>query len=170
LIYQLRFKDIVSNHERRQGKLSPAIPGPESFAKDLAPPRPGSALQTKTLSPILAKTQAKITHRAVVSRPGRIPWRAGGLGACARPARGGANTDTVQDLKFPLSIDGEEYHAIASRKNIYIHGGGGYGYWTPAVYGAEGVGRGETCFKIERTGAAQNGRVEIRHSPARHRG
>jgi hypothetical protein len=102
---------------------------------------------------------------AVAQTP--TPFR---FGAGSKACRKNPCAGPVQDLKFPLSIDGEEYHAIASRKNIYIHGGGGYGYWTPAVYGAEGVGRGETCFKIERTGAAQNGRVEIRHSPARHRG
>jgi mannan endo-1,4-beta-mannosidase len=70
----------------------------------------------------------------------------------------------MADLKFWVSPDGKAYSEATAKKEIYFQGAGDYGYWKPVLYQGEAI-RGEAKFlKIEFTGEAQIGRVEISHS------
>ena len=66
------------------------------------------------------------------------------------------------DVKFSVSADGKDFHAVAAQKEIYFHGAGEYGYWMPVMFHAEKI-RGGKFLKIELTGETQISRVEISH-------
>jgi hypothetical protein len=66
------------------------------------------------------------------------------------------------DVKFSVSDDGQNFHEVAARKEIYFHGAGEYGYWRPVLFHAEKI-RGGNFLKMELTGETQIGRVEISH-------
>ena len=68
----------------------------------------------------------------------------------------------VNDVKFSVSDDGQNFQAIAAQKEIYFHGAGEYGYWKPVLFHAEKI-RGGKFLKLEFTGETQIGRVEISH-------
>ena len=50
------------------------------------------------------------------------------------------------DLKFSISDDGQNFHAIAAQKEIYFHGTGEYDYWKPVLFHAENL-RGGNFLK-----------------------
>ena len=67
----------------------------------------------------------------------------------------------VADLKFSVSDDGQTYREIPASRTDYFSGAGDYNYWKPVLYHAEDVSGQEKFLKIELTGEAQIGRVEI---------
>ncbi|MGD0087983.1 MAG: hypothetical protein ABSC24_12745 [Verrucomicrobiota bacterium] len=69
--------------------------------------------------------------------------------------------DAVADLKFSVSADGQTYREIPASRTDYFSGAGDYNYWKPVLYHAEDVSGLEKFLKIEMTGQAQIGRVEI---------
>jgi mannan endo-1,4-beta-mannosidase len=70
--------------------------------------------------------------------------------------------DTENDPQFSVAGRDGIFHALTIAKESYFHGAGEYGYWKPVLFHAERLSGG-TVLKIELTGAAQIGRVEISH-------
>jgi hypothetical protein len=68
----------------------------------------------------------------------------------------------VADLKFAISDDGKAHREVTARRVSYFEGAGDYNFWKPVLYQAEGGGG--KFLKIELTGEAQIGRVEIVHA------
>jgi hypothetical protein len=66
------------------------------------------------------------------------------------------------DVKFSVSNDGQNFHEVAAKKEIYFHGAGEYGYWKPVLFHAQKI-RGGKFLKIQLTGETQISRVEISH-------
>ena len=66
------------------------------------------------------------------------------------------------DVKFSVSSDGRNFHAVVAQKETYFHGAGEYGYWRPVLFHAEKI-PGGNFLKLELTGETQLGRVEISH-------
>jgi len=63
---------------------------------------------------------------------------------------------------FSISNDGKAFQEITAGKESYFHGSGEYDYARPVLFHAESI-RGGRFLKIELTGEAQIGRVEISH-------
>jgi hypothetical protein len=70
--------------------------------------------------------------------------------------------NAVNDVKFSISADGQNFQDVTAQKTIYYHGKGDYGYWKPVSYHAGKIPGGK-FLKIELTGETQIGRVEISH-------
>ena len=66
------------------------------------------------------------------------------------------------DPQFSVAGRDGTFHAVTVAKDSYFHGAGEYGYWKPILFHAEKLS-GATVLKIEFTGEAQVGRVEISH-------
>jgi mannan endo-1,4-beta-mannosidase len=71
----------------------------------------------------------------------------------------------IADFKFSVSPDGQRFTALSAAKRDYSSGTGDYGYWKPVLYEAKSAPAGTRFLKIEFTGEAQVGRVEIQHTP-----
>ncbi len=67
------------------------------------------------------------------------------------------------EVKFSVSNDGIKYREIDVQKESHDHGPGAYGYWPQVLFHADTISGG-TYLKMELTGEAQIGRVEIAHT------
>jgi mannan endo-1,4-beta-mannosidase len=65
------------------------------------------------------------------------------------------------DFHFSASPNGQTYIAAAGEKQTFDSGTGDYGYWKPALYQCQFAAPQVHFLKIEFTGEAQIGRVEI---------
>ncbi|HLX96123.1 MAG TPA: fibronectin type III domain-containing protein, partial [Verrucomicrobiae bacterium] len=70
----------------------------------------------------------------------------------------------VADPKFSVSDDGQTYRDVPAGRTGYFSGAGDYGYWKPVLYHAENMSGSGKFLRIELTGEAQIGRVEITHA------
>jgi mannan endo-1,4-beta-mannosidase len=66
------------------------------------------------------------------------------------------------DIKFSVSQDGQNFQDVAVRRETYPRGSDDYDYLQPVEFEARKTGGG-TFLRIELTGEAQIGRVEISH-------
>lgn len=73
---------------------------------------------------------------------------------------------TESAVTFSVSTDGKTFQKITTQKESYFHGSGEYDYSRPVLFHAENI-HGGTFLKIELTGEAQIGRVEISHKALR---
>ena len=69
---------------------------------------------------------------------------------------------SVADFRFSTSRDGELYTRIPSESRPVVSGAGDYGYWAPVLFQCAPPTDDARFLKIEFTGEAQIGRVEIR--------
>jgi hypothetical protein len=72
----------------------------------------------------------------------------------------------VSDLKFSASANGQTYQDVSPAKEVCFQGAGDYHYWESVMYNAEKLPEGATFLKLEFTGEAQIGRVELRFAEA----
>jgi hypothetical protein len=70
----------------------------------------------------------------------------------------------IADLKFSASTDGQTYRDISAAKEACSQGEGDYHYWEPVMYSAEKLPEGGRFLKLEFTGEAQIGRLELRET------
>jgi hypothetical protein len=70
----------------------------------------------------------------------------------------------VADLKLSLSADGEAFRPAAARRTDFSLAANDYGYWRRAIYEVTSAPAADRFVKIEFTGEAQIGRVEIQHA------
>lgn len=69
---------------------------------------------------------------------------------------------TESVLKLAISGDGKDFRDIPVQKSAYFQGAGDYGYWMPVLFHADNLSGGR-YLRIDLTGDAQIGRVEISH-------
>lgn len=67
----------------------------------------------------------------------------------------------VADFKFLVSTDGQNFTAVPGQRRDYFSGSGDYGYWKPVYYECAVAEKEARFLKIEWTGEAQIGRVEL---------
>jgi mannan endo-1,4-beta-mannosidase len=69
----------------------------------------------------------------------------------------------IADLKISLSADGAAFRSVTTKRTDFPFAVGDYGYWRRAIYEVPSAAVSDRFVKIEFTGAAQIGRVEIQH-------
>lgn len=69
----------------------------------------------------------------------------------------------IADLKLSFSADGSKFRSAATKRTDFPFSAGDYGYWKRAIYELSAAEAGDRFVKIEYTGPAQIGRVEIEH-------
>lgn len=67
----------------------------------------------------------------------------------------------VADFKFSISSDGKTYSEIPSSRTLAFSGSGDYDYWKPVCYQCDSTRSDSRFIKIEFSGPAQIGRIEI---------
>lgn len=67
----------------------------------------------------------------------------------------------LADLKFSLSMDGQTFRPISAERKDFPFAAGDYGYWRRAIYETHIAKPADQFLKIEFTGPAQIGRVEL---------
>jgi hypothetical protein len=68
----------------------------------------------------------------------------------------------VSDFRCSTSRDGETYTPVPAQRRAVASGADDYGYWKPVLYECRSLRGGARFLKIEFTGDAQIGRLEIR--------
>lgn len=69
----------------------------------------------------------------------------------------------IADLKLSFSADGSAFRTMTVNRTDFPFAVGDYGYWRRAVYELPSADANDRFVKIEYTGPAQIGRVEIQH-------
>lgn len=69
----------------------------------------------------------------------------------------------IADLKISLSSDGTAFRTATTKRTDFPFAVGDYGYWRRAMYEFPSAGAKDRFVKIEYTGPAQIGRIEIQH-------
>jgi mannan endo-1,4-beta-mannosidase len=69
----------------------------------------------------------------------------------------------VAPLKFSTSLDGRKFSAVVAQERSFFQGQGDYGYWKPVLFSTDKIEVGARFLKIEFTGEAQIGRIEIHY-------
>jgi hypothetical protein len=69
----------------------------------------------------------------------------------------------ISDLKLSFSMDGKAFRSAAAKREDFSHAASDYGYWQRAIYEATSDQAADRFVRIEFTGEAQIGRVEIQH-------
>ena len=70
----------------------------------------------------------------------------------------------VAELKISLSADGQAFRPVAAQRTDFSSASNDYSYWRRAIYELASAPAGDRFVKIEFTGEAQIGRVEIQHA------
>jgi len=70
----------------------------------------------------------------------------------------------IADLKINLSADGEAFRPASAQRTDFSVAANDYGYWRRAIYDVTSAPTEDRFVKIEFTGEAQIGRVEIQHA------
>ncbi len=69
----------------------------------------------------------------------------------------------ISDLKLSFSMDGRAFRPAAAKRKDFPHAASDYGYWRRAIYEVTSAQAADRFVRIEFTGEAQIGRVEIQH-------
>lgn len=69
----------------------------------------------------------------------------------------------IADLKLSLSADGNAFRTAVTKRTDFPFAVGDYGYWKRAIFELPSAAGSDRFVKIEYTGPAQIGRVEIQH-------
>ena len=70
----------------------------------------------------------------------------------------------ISDLKISLSADGQAFRPVAAQRKDFLTASNDYSYWRRAIYEVTSAQAADRFVKIEFTGEAQIGRVEIQHA------